>query len=106
MVGRRLSDGEWLNNILPADSDLDDLRDGDYWKVNAYTGGRRPDGFGDDPNVCWCVYYHGAAMIPLHHVEEHDNGTITVEPGPWGSNSIQIGDCFHGYIRRGVWEPC
>lgn len=53
-----------------------------------------------------------------HHVEEHDDGLITVLPQPGNSNSILVegwngkyGDeramtSWHGYIRHGVWEAC
>lgn len=42
-----------------------------------------------------------------HEIEEHEDGMITVEPRPGNSNSIQCAFCsWHGYIRRGVWEPC
>lgn len=39
-----------------------------------------------------------------HSVTEHEDGTITVSP------SIKIsdneGECFHGYLERGVWRTC
>ncbi len=46
-----------------------------------------------------------------HHVEEHDDGTITVAAGIWGSNSILVGNgtgnkTWHGYIKQGVWQEC
>ncbi len=56
-----------------------------------------------------------------HHVEEHEDGTISVLPQPGNSNSILVtgwpldggtraeGEprkSWHGYIRRGVWEAC
>jgi hypothetical protein len=56
-----------------------------------------------------------------HHVEEHDDGTISVLPQPGNSNSIlcmgwPLGAparaegqplwTWHGYIRHGVWEEC
>lgn len=56
-----------------------------------------------------------------HHVEEHDDGLITVLPQPGNSNSILVegwtfdaglrapGEplkSWHGYVRHGVWEPC
>lgn len=52
-----------------------------------------------------------AACLAGHHVEEHDDGTITVVAGPWGSNSIltsngEGGLSWHGYIVRGQWQEC
>lgn len=56
-----------------------------------------------------------------HHVEEHDDGTISVLPQPGNSNSILVqgwpldgglraeGEplkSWHGYIDHGVWRPC
>lgn len=56
-----------------------------------------------------------------HHVEEHEDGTISVLPQPGNSNSIFVEGWphdaglrargeplkfWHGYIRHGVWEPC
>lgn len=40
------------------------------------------------------------ANLTRHHVEEHDDGTITVEP------SILVdrdGERWHGYLKRGAW---
>lgn len=48
-----------------------------------------------------------------HQVDEHEDGTITVEPKPGNSNSILCTwpvdgkPCgWHGYIDRGVWRTC
>lgn len=106
MQGRRLPDASWPDGILPAD--LTDLHDGDYWKCTGYHGTPRPAG--QPADECWCVYYGGAAMIPHHEIEEHDDGTITIEPRPGNSNSILISDSrgerWHGYIYRGEWKEC
>ncbi len=70
---------------------------GDYWKQVS-------DGtwYGMTPNglLCW---------LRKHHVEEHDDGTISVVAGPWGSNSILVSGgndntSWHGCIERGVWK--
>lgn len=52
-------------------------------------------------------------LTPGHHVEEHEDGTISVLPRPGNSNSILVNGSgstdatrYHGYIRRGVWEEC
>lgn len=39
-----------------------------------------------------------------HEVEEHEDGTITVQPRPNNSNSILSPSGWHGYIYRGVWR--
>lgn len=40
-----------------------------------------------------------------HEVDEHEDGTITVEPKPGNSNSILCPICgWHGYIYRGVFQ--
>lgn len=39
-----------------------------------------------------------------HHVEEHEDGTISVLPQPGNSNSIMApGEKWHGFLRRGEW---
>jgi hypothetical protein len=42
------------------------------------------------------------ANLSAHHVEEHENGTITVSP----SILVDRGklDEWHGYLERGVWR--
>jgi hypothetical protein len=43
------------------------------------------------------------ANLSAHRVEEHDDGTITVEP------SILVSDhksSWHGYLKHGQWEQC
>lgn len=71
---------------------------GEFWK----------DAVGDwrgvTPNDLYC-------WLKNHHVEEHDDGTITVAPGAWGSNSILASNgrgnqSWHGYIYRGMWKEC
>lgn len=62
-----------------------------------------------------CVTPNGlAGWLKNHHVEEHDDGTISVVQGPWGSNSILVGGCsvidgekkpeWHGCVERGIWK--
>lgn len=38
-----------------------------------------------------------------HEVDEHDDGTISVQPKPGNSNSILCSCSWHGYIDHGVW---
>ncbi len=67
----------------------------DYWKAEDGTWhGCTPNGL-----ECW---------LKNHHVEEHEDGTISVVAGPWGSNSILVRDGdgsgnWHGAIEKGVW---
>jgi hypothetical protein len=68
---------------------------GDYWQ--------EPDGWhAMTPNGL-------LAWLKNHHVEEHDDGTVSVVAGAWGGNSILCSNgtghkVWHGWIRRGVWE--
>lgn len=73
-------------------------RPGDYWRAADGTW------HGETPNGL-------AAWLANHHVEEHEDGTISVVAGPWGSNSILAsngagGATWHGFIERGVWRGC
>jgi hypothetical protein len=68
---------------------------GDYWKDgDGSWHGVTPNGL-----LCW---------LRNHHVEEHEDDTISVVQGPWGSNSILVSgghpDAWHGCIENGVWK--
>ena len=68
---------------------------GDYWKA--------ADG------TWYCCTPNGlTGWLKNHHVEEHEDGTISVVAGPWGSNSILVnGDrpnAWHGAIVKGIWK--
>ena len=71
---------------------------GDYWQ--------------DDDGTWYCFTPNLLlAWLKNHHVEEHEDGTVSVLPGSWGSNSILCSNgtgnkTWHGYIRRGVFEEC
>ena len=41
--------------------------------------------------------------LSAHEVEEHEDGTITVSPSIRVSD--HTGELYHGFLRRGVWEP-
>jgi hypothetical protein len=45
---------------------------------------------------------HGA-LSKAHHVEEHDDGMISVMPQEGNSNSILCSCGWHGFIDHGVW---
>lgn len=87
----------------PGPDTLEPHQPGNYWKDDADNWN------GITPNGHYCG-------LENHYVEEHDDGTITVVAGPWGSNSILVGDnvtnghicgnVWHGYIKHGVWEEC
>jgi hypothetical protein len=89
------------HRIAPPGDNLSALQPGDYWK--------------DEADGSWhCVTPNGLlGWHKKHHVEEHEDGTISVVQGPWGSNSIlcrggNIIDGkvveWHGCIERGVWK--
>ena len=39
-----------------------------------------------------------------HDVEEHEDGTITVNPSILTKDGV--GKSWHGYLKRGVWSEC
>lgn len=100
MIGRRLADGDFPEQ--PGDySKFEQARGEAWWMVIAPNGG--PACLIGKPN---------ADGSPYHWVEEHEDGTITVQPMPpdapeerRNSNSI-LWNGWHGYIRRGIWEGC
>lgn len=56
--------------------------------------------YGKDQDGVWWVRPPNCNMGPLteHTVEEHDDGTITVQP------SIHLPDVWHGVLRQGVFK--
>ena len=93
MQGRRIEapPSSWNTGECP-------YRAGDYWRA-------------DDGSWYCCTPNDLLGWLKNHHVEEHEDGTISVVSGPWGSNSILVGNgmgnkSWHGYIRRGAWEEC
>lgn len=101
MQGRRIADGEIsFGRSAP----------GDYGKARVRVDGRSFEAWWfrapDD--------HYGRLSMPddvelgraerAHHVEEHDDGSITIVRQPNNSNSIKSWGGWHGYIRNGVWE--
>ena len=93
MQGRRISKppSSWEADQTP-------YQNGDYWK-------------NDEDGSWYCVTPNGLlGWLKNHHVEEHEDGTISVVAGPWGSNSILVNggrpNAWHGYIEHGVWKEC
>lgn len=111
LTGRRREDTP--RGILP-----DDLRAGDYWRVLDRSNGEPVEIVGEPTNLtggAWMVVApigdaegYGLGNLTKHTVREHEDGTISVQPGDGSSNSILItgahGHQFHGYILRGVWS--
>jgi len=67
----------------------------------------------DETSICYWKYdtiwmmhipNFGLGNLAGHRVEEHEDGTISVQP------SIKIWDgtptVYHGYLTRGIWEDC
>jgi len=73
---------------------------GDYWKSEEDWKSMGGSWYGVTPNGL-------LGWFKNHHVEEHEDGTISIVQGSWGSNSILVnGDrpnAWHGCIDRGVW---
>lgn len=86
--------GRRIYPVQREDGHLDLQSPGDYWKYD------------DEWHFCTPNNLYGG--LKNHHVEEHDNGTISVMSGSWGSNSILVsgGDPsrWHGCLDRGVWK--
>ncbi|MBB3041231.1 hypothetical protein [Nocardioides soli] len=120
MQGRRLPDT--VLSELPVD--YDDLQPGDYWKVmsrkdpavpltpDVLKHGTSPEN-GNLTNTVWGIVtpLGQYAMLSIHTVREHEDGTISIRPGDGSSNSVLVrggphGLSWHGYVDHGVWEPC
>jgi hypothetical protein len=98
MIGRRIPDDEWFH--WQADGLI---QAGDYGKIPG-----DPDGwFVCAPDGMKFMLANTASPDSagrVHEVEEHEDGTITVEPRPNNSNSILSPRGWHGYIHQGVWS--
>jgi len=45
--------------------------------------------------------------LSRHDVVEHEDGTITVSPSIKVTQpGVRDGRQCHGFLKRGVWEPC
>lgn len=74
--------GMWAS-VVPA---------GSYWKSNdGGWAGLTPNGL--------------IANLRAHKVQEHDDGTISVEPSI-AVNNGEGGKSWHGYLTKGVWTEC
>jgi hypothetical protein len=53
---------------------------------------------------------HTGVLSQAHEVDEHEDGTFTVEPKPENSNSILCQEPgsgrpdWHGYVYRNIWH--
>ncbi len=93
MIGRRREDGTSPMEMEP----------GDYCKHHAINSAETEE---------WEMWYvrAPAGMVfyldngRWHHVEEHEDGTISVLPQEGNGNSILAPqDAWHGWLRRGEW---
>jgi len=59
----------------------------------------------DPATGVWYVRPPGSHLGVLdgHHVEEHEDGTITVSPSIWWVAEENGGRGWHGWLERGVW---
>jgi hypothetical protein len=88
--------GRRVYPVRREDGHLDLQQPGDYWKD-------------EDGSWSCCTPNNLYGWLKNHHVEEHEDGTISVVSGPWGSNSILVyggadNRSWHGAIDRGVWK--
>lgn len=90
MQGRRLPDGAHFRDAEP----------GDYWKQPYHEDAD----FNGPRGVSWQWTIRDPdaryGTIATHTVEEHEDGTITVDPSIWDHP-----DGYHGHLVKGVWSP-
>lgn len=101
MIGRRRADQTPPYKLEPGDyskthmTSSDETENWDMWFV------RTPDG---EVPFYLANEHDRDRNGRAHHVEEHEDGTISVLPQPENSNSIQAPNKgWHGYLRRGEW---
>ncbi len=82
--GKRLPDGS------------EEFKEGEYAKEGA------------DRWWAWPPGGFGLASIRVgsghHHVDEHEDGTITVQPSIRWAHGAKDGGDWHGFLERGVWR--
>lgn len=86
MQGRRRKDG---TSVL-------DLEEGDYCKRGDTWWGRPPGTHKGD-----------IANLANHDIEEHLNGSITVQPSillQKGDGKSGLVEAYHGFLENGVWS--
>lgn len=89
-----------------------DLKSGDYAKTNFGVNDQKYETWWiRTPNgILGRLAVRGSGEVPQphgHEVDEHEDGTISVQPKPHNSNSIlavEEGDSWHGYIDHGEWK--
>lgn len=100
--GCRREDQPTLRSGLP-----EDFKPGDYWRACVQNE------VGNGTHWEWwiCAPNGLVGRIPLHHVIEHKDKTITVmpnQPVDGHMNSILIegagGKSWHGWIKKGMWS--
>jgi hypothetical protein len=102
--GRRLPDVDFTGS-----TNLPPMEPGDYVKILNHPGD--PQASNLTRETWYAVTPNGLhASLGNHTVREEDDGSISVKPGDWSSNSILVtqrrpdGDLsWHGYITRGLW---
>jgi hypothetical protein len=90
MQGRRLPDytqGEEMPSFAP----------GDYCKMTFTEGDGRVEWWASHPKG-------GLGNLAEHQIEEHEDGTITVNPSILVEAPGQPEKSWHGYLERGVWR--
>lgn len=107
MQGTRLPDNEWLSRAAGGE-----IKPGDYGRCDAGWFVCCPDG---STTRLWVD--EDDRKGNRHIITEHDDGSITVGGSIMGGQVIESklvlfgerkpdGSFWHGYLRKGVWEPC
>lgn len=82
-----------------------DYTQSDLWAWPAGSYGKMSRADSPLNGVWFCRTPNGhSGNLKAHDVIEHEDGTITVSPSILVSNNV--GQLWHGYLRRGVWEEC
>ncbi len=99
MQGRRREDGTPPYELEPGDYTkwhVTNSAEDEHWEMWCV---RTPDG---GPGFHLCNEHSPDKKGRFHHIEEHEDGTISVLPQPGNSNSIMApGEKWHGFLRRG-----
>lgn len=100
LQGRRLPDVDWMLRS-PGWAEWERYEPGTYVRVIG-----APEILGCATGECWYIVNPNGRAARLgkdHHVEIHEDGTITVSPSIAPRDDDPPGT-YHGWLQRGVWS--